>query len=93
MSISREVIARVRTRFLAQVRDNPNNYHPSDVQRVATNDWWVERFVLVNSSEDHAIRHLLTTMEWRMRFGVNDNTYDSFPKELYQIGKHFESIY
>jgi len=86
MSVNKEVIEKIRTSFLALVQENSDKFHPADVERVKENDWWIERFVLVNKSEEAALKALVKTMEWRKTFGVNDFTDDYFPQEIYKIG-------
>ena len=87
MSCSKEAIANLRSKFLAEAQQNPNKFHPKDVERVKTNDWPIERFLLVNKSEDSALAALTKTMEWRKSYGVNDFTDESFPEEVYKIGR------
>ena len=87
MSVSKEAINNNRTKFLAQVQQNPDKYHQKDVEKIKTNDWWIERYLLVNKSEDTAFAALIKTMEWRKSYGVNDFTNESFPEEVFKIGE------
>ena len=89
MSCSKEAIGNIRSKFLADAQQNPDKYHQKDVERVKTNDWPIERFLLVNKSEDTALAALIKTMEWRKSYGVNDFTDESFPEEVYKIGEKF----
>ena len=77
MSCSKEAIGNIRNKFLAQTQQNPNKYHMKDVERVKTNDWSIERFLLVNKNEETAFAALIKTMEWRKSYGVNDFTDES----------------
>ena len=84
MPKNKEVIENIRRRVLAM---NPDMFHPKDVERVKTNDWPIERYLLVNKSEDTAFAAFIKTMEWRKSYGVNDFTDESFPKEVFKIGE------
>ena len=81
MAISKEVIARVLTAFLALARSDKELFHPKDIQMVQSNDWWIERFFINNRTEEEAKRALIQTMEWSYNFGVNDLTEDLEIKE------------
>ena len=86
MSCSKESIGNIRNKFLADAQQNPNKYHQKDVERVKSNDWPIERFLLVNKSEDTAFAALIKTMDWRKSYGVNHFTDDSFTEEVFKIG-------
>ena len=92
MSDNKELIEKVRSGFLSMVKDNSDKFHPDDVERVKTNEWWPERFVLVHKTEDAALKALVKTMEWRNTFGVNEFTDEYFPQEVYKIGKNFDLV-
>lgn len=85
MAENSELIKSVRQKFLDHVAANPTLYHDNDVERVRTNDWTVNRFILVNKNESDALKALIKAMEWRKSYGVNDRTDQYFPKELYQL--------
>ena len=87
MSVSKELIGSIRTKFLAEAQQNPDKYHSKDLERIKINDWSIERFALVTKNEDAALAALTKTMEWRKVFGVNDFTDQSFPQEVYKIGE------
>jgi len=76
----------MRNKFFADAEKNPNKYHQKDLEKLKTDDWWFERFALVNKNEDEALAALMKTMEWRKSFGVNDFTDESFPQEIHKIG-------
>lgn len=46
MFVSKEVIARILTAFLALVENDKELYHPKDVEMVQSNDWWIERLMI-----------------------------------------------
>ena len=87
MLINKELIARILTAFTVIVKKEPNRFDPRDVEMVQNKTWWVERFALVNQNEDDALKGLINSMEWRKSYGVRDFNYDSFPKELHDLGK------
>jgi hypothetical protein len=86
MSVSKETITSMRSKFFADAEKNPNKYHPKDLEKLKTNDWWFERYLLVNKNEDEALAALMKTMEWRKSYGVNDFTDETFPQEIHKIG-------
>ena len=87
MLVNKQLIAKILTAFLAIARKDPNRFDPRDVKMVQAKPWWAERFTLVNQNEDAAIKGLVECMEWRKSYGVNDLKYDTFPKELHDLGK------
>jgi len=87
MSDNKEVIEKIRSKFLENVEQNSHLYHKKDIELINTNDWWIERFILVNKTEDSALKALIKAMQWRNSYGVNDFNEEYFPKEIYKIGQ------
>lgn len=92
MSVNKEIVESIRKNFLALAQEDSNRFHHADVEKIKSNDWWIERFVLTTKTEDAALKALVKCMEWRKTYGVNDFTEEHFPKELYQIGVNFIQI-
>ena len=44
MAVSKEIIARILTAFLASNLSDPELFHPKDVEMVQSNEWWIKRF-------------------------------------------------
>ena len=59
------IVEVIRRKFLLEANTDGQFYHPIDVERVRTEDWQIERFVLENGSEDQALRALITAMKWK----------------------------
>ena len=78
MTVSKEVIARILTAFLALAQKGKELFHPKDVEMVQSNDWWIERYFYGNRTEEEAKKALIDAMEWRKSFGVNDLSEDQF---------------
>ena len=72
MTVSKEVIARILTSFLALALKDKQLFHPKDVEMVQSNDWWIERFFIRNRTEEQVRTALIETMEWRKEFGIHD---------------------
>ena len=93
MSVNKEVVEKIRTRFLERVKNNGDSFHCADVEKVKQYDWWIERFVLVTKTEETALKMLVKALEWRKSFGVNDFTEEYFPEEMYKIGMNSINVY
>jgi hypothetical protein len=80
-------VSEIRHKFLSEVESNPDLYHDIDVERVRTEDWQVERYVIRHETVDKAYEALVAAMQWKKSFGVHDRTDTYFPRELvYVIG-------
>ena len=86
MTVSKEVLVRVLTAFLALAQKDKELFHPKDIEMVQSNDWWIERFFMGNRTEQEATSALITAMEWRNDFGVNNLTEDEF-KDIKESGR------
>ena len=86
MTVSKEVLVRVLTAFLALAETDKELFHPKDIEMVQSNDWWIERFFVNNRTKEQATRALITTMEWRNDFGVHNLTDADF-KDIKETGK------
>ena len=85
MTVSKEVIARILVAFLAVAQKDKELFHPKDVEMVQSNDWWIERFITGNQTEEESKNALIEAMEWRKSVGVNDFTEDQF-KDIKEKG-------
>ncbi|XP_054158338.1 motile sperm domain-containing protein 2-like [Oppia nitens] len=86
---NKETIDRIRKRFIETVKSDNNSggdYHSSDLKRVLTDDWTVERYLLTTQTEDEAIDGLIRSMRWRKSYGINDFNDQQFPREFWLIG-------
>ena len=86
MTVSKEVLARVLTAFLALAQKDKEMFHPKDIQMVQSNDWWIERFFISNRTEGEATRALIEAMEWRNDYGVRNLNEEEF-KDIKESGK------
>jgi hypothetical protein len=57
------------------------------VNRVRTDSWQIERFVLdqENHNEDKAYESLIKALQWKKSFGIHDRSDQYFPKEFYEL--------
>ncbi|XP_054154490.1 motile sperm domain-containing protein 2-like [Oppia nitens] len=92
MSVNKETIARIRTQFLETVVKTSDGdcddgcYHSADLDRIRSDDWTVERYLLTTKSEDEAVKAIQRTMRWRKSFGLNDFRDQRFPSEMWSTG-------
>ena len=87
MTVSKEVIARILTAFLALYQKDPELFNPKDVEMVQSNEWWIERFNETgDQNEEQVKRALIDTMEWRKTSGVLELKEEQF-KSLIKRGK------
>lgn len=85
--IPSSVVATLRDRFLSESASNPDKYYPEDIDKVKSNDWTVQRFLLYKKNNvDEALKALDFAMKWRKSFGVRDIKETDFPREIYQAG-------
>ena len=85
-NVDKQLISSVREKFLIEYESDKNSYYESDVEKMKTNDWSIERFALVNKEkEDATLNALVKAMKWRKEFGLLDRQDTYFPKEMYQL--------
>ena len=77
----------IRNNFLSESLNNQDLCHEIDVYRVCTDDWSVNRFLLVHKDQKKAQNALIKATHWKMEFGVHDMTQEHFPRELYERGE------
>ena len=92
MAISKEVLARVLTTFLALAQRDKELFHPKDIEMVKSNDWWIERYFVKNRTEEEATRALINAMEWRNDIGVHNLTEEQF-KDIKESGRFTKLSY
>ena len=81
------VISGLRGAFNDIFKENPDKFHPKDVEMVRQSDWWFKRFAAVYRTEDEALSKLIEVLIWRKEFAVQDLDDQYFPLELHQIGE------
>lgn len=86
----------MRQMFQDELRAHAERYHPVDVERVQSEQWQIERF-LINSNKNvpiplddytevhvaNAFQSLIESLQWKKRLLIHDITEDYFPKEFY----------
>jgi hypothetical protein len=80
-----KAIENIRTKFLTEFETNPQLYHQIDVERVWSENWQIERFILDTETEDEACKALIKSMQWKKSFGLHERNDQYFPKELFII--------
>ena len=89
MSFNKELIARILTAFLALAKTDPELFHPKDIKMVQSNEWWIERFLVENRTEEQALNALKKTMEWRKTIGVHELDEEHY-KDIKERGKFID---
>ena len=89
MTIDTELINSIRGKFVKEYESNPSLYYQSDYQKIKTELWPIERYVLVHKTENASLQALIKAMKWRKEFGVLDRTDADFPQEVYQTLEAF----
>ena len=72
MLVTIESIIRIVTAVLTITQKDSTKFHPKDVERLRTNKWWTERYLLVSKSDDEAFKSLVKCLEWRKFNGINE---------------------
>lgn len=86
----RKNIEYVRRRMLEEFDTNPHLYDLCDREKVATNDFWVSRFInWLDQGNEKAFDHMKETFRWRRSYGINCYDPLEIPLEVYQMGPVF----
>jgi hypothetical protein len=80
-----KAIENIRTKFLTEFETNPQLYHQIDVERVRSENWQIERFILDTETEDEAYKALTKSLQWKNSFGLHERNDQYFPKEFFII--------
>jgi hypothetical protein len=71
-----------------EVNLNRELYEEEDVERVMSNDWVIERFIIDRKGDlEQALERLKETMRWRKVEEVNQIKPTDFPQEFWLIGE------
>lgn len=89
--LPRKLVDDVRAQVLEFATKNVEHFEGKDLQRVAMNDWTVERCILdYTTREDDPtawpVRVLIAALKFRQTFGCNHLSADMFPREFYTTG-------
>ncbi|XP_054163780.1 uncharacterized protein LOC128961555 [Oppia nitens] len=82
---NRAPVDEIRKNFLLEVSNSPDLYDKIDVERVSTEDWEIERFILCHKNIDKAFEELIKSIQWKKSYGLHDRDHTYFPKELVHI--------
>ena len=82
---NRLIVEQIRKKLMKEIEQNRSEYHNIDVEKVETNDWEIERFVMEYKTEDKTYEALVRALKWKKWFGVHDRSDDYFPKEFYEV--------
>lgn len=89
-SKSHQALLEVRKRFLEYAEANPDKVNDRDKQKLATDDWYLKRYLLArNRNVKDTLEMLRKTMDWRNDFGIHMSEDAMFPLEFYKIGALF----
>lgn len=89
-SKSAQALIEVRKRFLEYAERNPDKVNERDKIKLATDDWYLKRYLLARNRNVNATLDMLRkTMEWRNEFGIHISEDAMFPLEFYKIGALF----
>jgi len=86
-----ELVKTVRRRFFEEFyAENPDDYEPTDIQRLRTDDWFVKRFIIARfRQEEESLKMINDAMKWRKEYGIHHLSAEYFPKEFYISGGLF----
>ena len=76
----------IRNQFIIEAIKYENHYHEIDIYRICTDDWTIDRYLLVNKDQQNAYNALLEAIQWKKKFGVHQRTNDYFMREVYEWG-------
>lgn len=83
-------MAELRAKVLEYAKENGKDFHPKDVELLATNNWWVNRFlVFCNQPFDKAYDHLIETFKFRKESGIRSVDKASIPLECWMCSTAF----
>lgn len=86
------LIASVRQQLHPEFTTNQELYEPLDIERISTDDWSVERFIIEKKlSTADAVQMIKETMRWRHYLCLTTLTESHFPREFYLLGTAFSS--
>lgn len=78
----------VRSKFMAAVDTDPNQFDEADINKIMTEEWSVKRFIgYKNNNLTEATTALITSMKWRKSFGVSTIKATDFPSEFFWVGE------
>ena len=83
--VNKEVLERVK-KFFAAVPQPSTEYSAQDLERVQTDNEWLEKFAAGANSAAQVVKKLTLALSFRNILGVNYLTEYSFPLEIYKIG-------
>ena len=81
---------KVRKSFAEKAKSSAGDFEASDVEKVRTNDKFIERYIADTRDDAEALKKLIATMKWRKSFGVKNMKDSDFPAEIFKIG--FSSV-
>lgn len=80
-------VQELRTKFSQRIQDENKDFHPKDLARVASDDKWLERFLLHHDMDmKEALNMLIDTCEWRKANNVNDITEGNINRDYLNEG-------
>lgn len=87
-----ERVAELRAQFTKEFEENSQLYDRRDYDRFMDqdDDWHARKWIIYQREVPAAYAMLADTMRWRKELGLNDLTYEHFPREFYECGCVFE---
>lgn len=83
-------MAELRAKVLDYAKENGKDFHPKDVELLATNNWWVNRFLIFcNQSFEKAYDHLIDTFKFRKESGIRSIDKALLPLECWMCSTAF----
>lgn len=85
-------IAELRDLFKQEFELNQDAYDKRDFDRFMEleDDWFARRWIIYQRDVPTAFEMLKDTMRWRKELGLNDLSYEDFPREFFECGCVFE---
>lgn len=88
---SAHLVTAAREKFLELLdKDDRDFFYPEDIQKIATDDWFVKRFLLArNKSVDNAATMMVDALKWRRSEDIRNLKPHYFPDDMFRVSAMF----
>lgn len=92
LDVLAERVAELKGLFAREFDQNQDTYDKRDFDRFmdTEDDWFARRWIIYQRDVPIAFEMLKDTMRWRKELGLNDLSYEDFPREFFECGCVFE---
>jgi len=90
IEVPEHLIQDLRTRFIAEMSTNRDEYNEEDIEDIRTKDFAVRRYLESRKCDvSEALKMMVSTMKWRKALEIKSFDESWFPQQFYQIGGVF----